>query len=178
MSPVPGAQSTRERVERDEDKEALGFFFSSGQVMSFQLLQLSLGWAGPRGKAQGVGSGWTVLGKPSPKGAAPGAAARWRQAAPGSATLGWGLGVLVIPWDARPRLPRGWWAPEHPRGVSLPSGVPKMVPICLRGSSVVPAWGLPPRRTHRGRSAPSSFLSGWGGRDRGPQAACSPRSCR
>lgn len=76
-----------------------------------------------------------VPGGPRLEGAAPKAAARWRQAAPG------------IPGDARPCLP-------HPSsnlgGVSVQGSQPRgpgpglVVSIRARGSSVVTAWGLGP----------------------------------
>ena len=58
MSPVPGAQSTRERVERDEDKEALGFFFflwTSDVILAVTVIS-GMG----RAKGEGAGCGFWV----------------------------------------------------------------------------------------------------------------------
>ena len=100
--------------------------------------QLRLRRAGRRGKAQGVGSARGVLGKP---GAAPGAAARRRQAAPGSAARGWDPGLSAPAGLASRRV-----GPQtDQRGFALVGGPgPSLVaPICLRDSLVVPAQPSP-----------------------------------
>lgn len=119
-----------------------------------------------------------------PEGAAPGTAARWRQAARLLRDMwvqGWELGVSGIPGDSRTSPPQGWWTREPPfsglSGVSLQStdpspgvrGPASVVPIWLRVIGGQPGdwvWPSRPGRT----SAPSSFWCCWGGRGReGPQ---------